>query len=358
MAQKDQALRRPTSRDSLTAVRWAGFASSIAAGVAIGAGTLPNALAAGGVNVAVAAGAAVVATVGLAVGWHTVLAFAAHAREPHERSLALGFGSAFAIIGVALSGWYLASVLAGPVALQSYQRAFLDQLNGALENVAANIAIDNSIVGALDTAGTNLNALSSAEGTGGVVTGRSGCGVVCLGIKNAATGMTAKAAALTGQQRERTEALARARDALSAAVRDVAANDAASLEDNAQRAAALINTAANMRLAIPDLGAGLDLSHARQQIAGSIRDIGAVVEDANSRRRAVAIPVYQPIDAKSAIVAKPQPLAWLAATVIELLPLLLLGLLLTIWRDPEEASPETQAEVQPLRPRHALTPAE
>lgn len=354
---RDTAVR-PIARGSLTAVRWAAFGSAVAAGLAIGAGTLPNALATGGVNIAIAVAAAIVATVGMSVGWHIVLGFAAHAREPHERSLALGFGGALSMIGVALSGWYLASVLAGPVALQSYQRGFLDQLNGALERVAANAAVDQSIVDALDTAGANLNALASAEESAGVVSGRARCGVVCLGIKNAATGMTAKAEALTRQQRGRTEALARARDALGAAIRDVAANDAVGFEENAQQAAASITAAANMRLVVPDLGAGLDLTHARQQIGQSMRDIGAVVEDSNTRRRTIVVPVYQPIDAKGAIMARPQPLAWIAAIVIELLPLLLLGLLLTIWRDPEDASSEMQAEVQPLRPRAILTPAE
>jgi hypothetical protein len=50
----------------------------------------------------------------------------------------------------------------------------------------------------------------------------------------------------------------------------------------------------------------------------------------------IDIPAYEPLDAKNAILIHPQPLPWVVAIVVELLPLLFLGLMLALWRDPED----------------------
>jgi hypothetical protein len=347
---------RPTSIRNVALARWVAGASAVAAGAAIGAGTLPDAIAAGGASIVIPIFVVVVVVLGLSAGWHMLMGYAAHTREAHERSLALGFGSGLTIIGAACSGWFLAALIGGHGALQSHQHAFVDRLKSAYEIVAANTAVDGNIRGAVDTAAANLDTLANAEGSTGVYTGKVGCKVVCLTLRNAAAGFATKGAVLSKGERARNETLARARNAIGDAIRDIAANDTERFEQDVANAAAGINAAANQRLVVPDLGIGIDIDHARQPILRAINDVSAVVEDANSRRRPVVVPAYQPIDTKTAIITNPQPLAWIAAMVIELLPLIFLGLLLTIWRDPEEEAPAEA--VAPFRPRPNLTAAE
>ena len=89
------------------------------------------------------------------------------------------------------------------------------------------------------------------------------------------------------------------------------------------------------------LGNGLATNQARAVIDEAVNNVHSAALVISKQRRTVDIPVYEPIDAKHAILSHPQPLAWVVAIVIEILPLVMLGLLLALWRD-EEKQPEAE----------------
>jgi hypothetical protein len=346
---------RPTSKGYIALARAVGIASSVAAGVAIALGTVPDAIASGNLlNVAIPVILAGVVPFGLSAGWHKLYGYAAHAREVHERAIALGFGGLLFLIGMGSSAWFLASLLGGPSALSDYQAASVERARAAFDVVTANAALETNIIAALNTASGNLASVARDERGSGTMSGRPGNGPVSLGLKNAAASMATMQAGLARQQQERADALARSGEALANASRDIAARDAATFQDDMAKAVAEIRAAAKIRLGVASLNIGLAVpAEAEPVINQTTTAIAAVMTDINSRRRAVTMPDYQPIDAKRAMLTNPQPLAWLAAIVVELLPLVALGLLLTLWRDEEQpAPPDSDNDIPPFLPEH------
>jgi hypothetical protein len=333
---KTPARRRPIAKNYIGLARSVGFAAGVSAGASFGVGTMPDALAAGGLNIALPIIGALVLMIGLGAFWHNLYHYAAHARETHERSIALGFGGGGFLIGASCTAWFLAGILGGPSALNEYKHGYVARDQAAIELASADAALDDNVVVALKTAENNLDATASGECDSGVVSGRRGKGVICAALKNSAGGMTALRGSLAKQQQERDNALSRARDALTDAVRDISTGDDTAFRDDAARAVAETRAGAKIRLGVASLNIGIAApAEALHTIDETASGIAAVMADINMRRRAVTVPDYQPIDAKKAMLTNPQPLAWLAALVIEALPLLMLGLLLTIWRDEE-----------------------
>jgi len=156
--------------------------------------------------------------------------------------------------------------------------------------------------------------------------------------------MAAKSAALGKLQEARLQGIAEAQDAIEDASRAAAGNDRAAFEEAAAKAAAELRNVGASRLTVSDLGIGMAIGHAREPIERVISDVAAVMRDANARHRRVEIPPYRPVDARMAVLVSPQPLPWIVAIVIETLPLIFLGLLLTVWRDEEPPS----AEIRPF----------
>lgn len=359
MAHERFQTARPTSQTHLTLARVAALATSCAAAFAVGLGIFPEAWANGGGYVALPFVAAAVVAILLSSGWHVALGYAAHAREPHEKATAFGFGVVLFLVGVGCSAWFLASMLGGNAALQAQQHDYLDRLTAAVNVAAANAASERNILSALDGAAGNLDRTARAEGSTGIVSGRIGQSVVYTALKNAAATMAAMNMSLNTKGEEREDLLARAREHIQEAQRASAARDLTLFQESAASAASEIAAANAIRFApmLTGLGNGLAPNQARGVIDEAVSNVQSAALAISRQRRVVDIPAYEAIDAKHAILSHPQPLAWVVAIVIELLPLVLFGLLLALWRDPEELS-EAQAEVQPLRPRSVLTPAE
>jgi hypothetical protein len=334
MAANHAASVRPTSGSHLTLCTVAGFATALSAGFAAGLGTLPDAWAAGGFMIALPLVLAVIVTLGLASAWHILFNYGAHARALHERSIAFGFGVALFLVGVGCSGWFLASLIGARPALQSHRLAYVQQLKDASGIVARNVTADGNLVSAVKTAAGNLTLTAAAEGKNGLISGKPGQKVVYATLKNAADSMAAKAADLDKAQDVRT--LSSVQETIDEAARAASEHDGAGFEEAAAKAASDLRAVADARLGVPDLGAGMSIDHARAPITQAIGDVSAVMRDVNGRQRHVDIPFYQPIDGRTAVLIHPQPLAWIVAIVIEVLPLIFLGLLLTLWRDEEE----------------------
>jgi hypothetical protein len=216
-------------------------------------------------------------------------------------------------------------------------------------------------VSALDSAASNLDKTANAEGSNGIVSGRVGQKVVYTALKNAAASMASMRAALGAKGEERDDLLARARDAIREALRASAAHDTTLFQESTANAVSAIAAANAIRFApgLAGLGNGLAPNYARGVIDESVSNVHSAALVISKQRRTVDIPVYAPTDAKHAILSHPQPLAWVVAIVIEILPLVMLGLLLALWRDEEK-----QAEAEPLqnferpRPRVMTVPAE
>ena len=350
-------LARPTSQTHLTLARVAALATSCAAAFAVGLGIAPDAFASGGAYIALPFVAAAVVAILLTAGWHVALGYAADAREVHERAIAFGFGVVLSLIGVGCSGWFSATLFGGNAALQAQQHDYLDRLTVAMNVAAGNAASERNIVSALDSAASNLDKTANAEGSNGIVSGKIGQKVVYTALKNAAASMASMRAALDAKGEERDELLARARDAIREALRASASHDATLFQESTANAANAIAAANAIRFApsLAGLGNGLATNQARSVIDESVNNVHSAALAISRQRRTVDIPVYEPIDAKHAILSHPQPLAWVVAIVIEILPLVMLGLLLALWRD-EEKQPEAESMQSFERPRPRVMP--
>lgn len=344
MAEDYPVRARPTSHGHLTLARVAAFATSVSAGVAVGLVVLPDAWQSGGLMVAAPLIPAVVVTLGLASAWHMLLGYGAHAKKLHERAIAFGLGFALFLVGAGSSAWSLVSLIGGQGALQSYRLTYVERLKEGESAITSNATVDSGLIGALDTASGNLASMADAEAKSGLISGKVGRAVVFATLKNASDSVAAKSAALGKLQDGRAQLLAQAQDTIEDASRAASQNDRAAFEEAAAKAASELRAASAIRLTVSDLGIGMALDHARAPIERVINDVSSVMRDVNARQRRVDIPLYRPIDARMAVLANPQPLPWIVAMVIETLPLTLLGLLLTLWR--EEASP--LAEIHPF----------
>jgi hypothetical protein len=352
MADNHAASTRPTSRSHLTLCTVAGFATSLSAGLAAALGTLPDAWAAGGLMIAMPLVLGVVVTLGLASAWHILFRYGAHARALHERSIAFGIGVSLFLVGVGCSGWFTAYLIGARPALQSHRLVYVQQLRGVSGTVAGNVTADGSVVSAVKTAAGNLASTAEAEGKYGLTSGKAGQSVVYATLENAANSMAVKAAELDKAQDVRTQALTSVQQTIDDAARAASQQDGAGFEEAAAKAASELRAVADNRVGVSDLGVGMSIEHARAPITQAITDVSNVMRVVNARQKHVEIPFYQPIDGRMAVLVNPQPLPWIVAIVIEVLPLIFLGLLLTLWRDEEEPT----AEIRPFgRRRPVLT---
>ena len=248
-------------------------------------------------------------------------------------------------MSLGLSGWLLATVIGGAAALQDYQHRAVEYVRAASDYVSGNLAVEANIVTALNTAANNLAAAADSECTYGLFTPHPGEGPVCRGIRNAASGLVKMRRDLMKQQQEVNEALARSDEALASATRDIAARDMSGFQDDMAKAVAEVRAAEKVHLGVESLNIGLAVpAQAESLINQTTSGLSSVMSNINSNRhRVVTVPDYQPIDQKTAMLKNPQLTAWLAAVVVDLLPMICLGLLLTIWRD-EETPPPRQSD--------------
>lgn len=345
MVEQSSHSPRPTAQKYLTLARVVGLGTSCAAAFSVGLGIWPEAMASGGANVALPFVAGAVISILLTAGWHVALGYAAHAGVLHEKAIAAGFGVALFLIGIGCSGWFMASMLAGHAAIQAHQHEYLRRLAAAADIAAANAAAERNLISSINSAGSNLAKTANAEGTAGIVSGKVGQNVVWNALKNAAEAFSRAAVDLDGKREERDDILSRAREDIRDAQRASTAHDDAAFQERVTDAAAQIAAANAIRFApnITGLGNGFAPGHARSVIDETVRNVQADALAISKQRRAVEIPGYESMDAKRAILSYPQPLAWIVATVIELLPLLMLGLMLALWRDAE-----TRLEPDPM----------
>lgn len=277
---------------------------------------------------------AIVVAGGLAAGWHVVLGMAAHAISTHAKIIAFTIGFGLAVIGTATSAWFLAAKIGGVPAIQTHQSKYLNSLQAASQLVAENSAVETEIVLALENGATRLTDAAQSEGKFGTFSGTAGFKGVFDTLNNTAKSLLATRIDLKKRALKRNRLLSGARSQIEEAGRALSQHDGNMFEVSANRAASLIAEANRIRLSV--LTTGLDIGSntgaAGQEINSVTGNIASTSQEVESRQRLVSIPVFVPMDAKTAIVTYPAALPWIMAILIEGLPLIMLGLLIALPR--------------------------
>lgn len=347
---------KPTSQgNALALARCVSIACSAACGVAVFLGIFPQTASnVGALSYVLPFIAPPILAFGMAAAWHTTYGVAAHATELHRQCIALAFGAGLFLVGCFTSAWFLAAKIGGAGAIEAYQHQAIERLKRASEVVAGNASADAALLAAVEHGGDALRiAAVSEDKTGVVARGKTGKGVAFRGLSDAAESMAKVASDMRQQAGTRGDLLAAAQTAMSEAERDAATGNVAGFEQAFTKASETLNAAEKIRLsaAASALGIGWAVDRsAAPHVNATLQEIEKVRQLSNSNRRAIAIPVYTAIDDRQAVLNAPQPLAWIAAVMIEALPLAMLGLLLLLWR---EETPEQETWLPPL---YAPTP--
>lgn len=342
--------KKPTSQgNALVLARCVSIACSVACGVAVFLGIFPRGGNAGALSYVLPFIAAPILAFGMAAAWHVVQGVGAHATELHRQVIALAFGAGLFLVGCFTSAWFLAAKIGGPSAIEAYQHQAIERLKRAGEVVASNASADAALLAAVEHGGDALRIAAVSEDKAGVVArGKTGKGVAFRGLSDAAESMAKVASDMRQQASTRGDLLTAAQTAMGEAERDAAAGDAAGFEEAFAKASENLNAAEKIRLsaAASSLGIGWAVDRsAAPHVNATLQEIEKVRQFSNANRRTIAIPVYTAIDDRQAILNAPQPLAWIAAVMIETLPLAMLGLLLLLWR---EETPEPETSLPPF----------
>jgi hypothetical protein len=361
---------RDTSKFALTALRWGTLGNAALCALAIVFGTWPDAVADGNLlNGILPIVAAAVVAFGLGAGWHFILGVAAHAEseEPHKKALAACLGVVLCAVGLATSGWYLASKIGGPSAVLSYQLGYMERLKEAAATVAANGAAEQGLIAGFEVGANTARASASSEDATGFHTGgKIGKGSVYESLMLLAGSLTNTTGTLRAAETDRSEHLTRAAHDFAEATKAAAALNAVQFEQAVNHAASEIAAAGNIRLT--DIAAGFGgglvvATKARPVVDDVANSIKKAVARADENRRPLSVPVYVPVTARDAVRSNPPPLAWIAAGVIEFLPLIGLAILLLLWRERHDHDDDSGAIFTPVFPptaraRPTLRPAE
>lgn len=285
--------------------------------------------------------------------WHGLLGAAADAKTIGQGSIFFALGTAVCGIAIGVSALPLAATVGGPAALQTHQYEHINVLNVALDAAASNATNDQGILTAVVGAAENIWSTSKAEGDNGVVTAKPGEKTVWATLRAAAGSFDQMTKTLTGIGNDRNTLISRAREDVTAANAAISAHDSNAFEENARSAAANIVAANAITYAhnLAGFGNGLPPNGTAGPIIDkAVRNIQSSATTISKQRRTVSVPPYVPLDYRAAMIANPQPFAWIAAISIEILPMILMGLLLALPREPQPAEPEEPTPMLALSP--------
>ncbi len=326
-----------TAAAFLTLARIIGLLVALSAGLAVCLGSYSDVVASDGpANFVLPFVIAIVVAGGLAAGWHVVFGMAAQAETNQEKVVTAIIGAGLVVIGVATSAWFLAGKIGGAPAIQAHQNAYVQELQEAEGLVAANAAKEAEVLRAAELGAATLDATAEGEGRYGAVSGKAGYKGIYSTLKNAASALLGAHGDLHGTDAKRNRLLTRARREIERAVKAIADHDAAAFKEATGRAATLMADADRIRLSgvANGISIGSASGPAGREILAAVNAVTSVARGVEGQLLPITIPVYQPMDAKTAITVYPQPLPWLMAILIEALPLIMLGLLLALPRAP------------------------
>ncbi|MCP4195972.1 MAG: hypothetical protein GY762_02385, partial [Proteobacteria bacterium] len=269
---------------------------------------------------------------GLGAGWHVVFAMGAQAITTQAKSIAFAIGIGLVIVGMATSAWFLATKIGGSTAVQTHQTQYLGKLKEAEKLVGENFAKDAVILQKAKQGVAKLEADADGEGKHGTFSGERGFKGVYVSLKNAAESLLGVERSLKKLDGKRRHLMNGARREFDEAARAISARNSAAFRESVSRATVLLDDVERIRLS--NVVAGLSLGSASGDAGKAIlttqNGISDKADEINAEYLAVSIPVYVPMDAKTAVTTYPAPLPWLMAILLECLPLLMLGLLLAL----------------------------
>lgn len=339
--------RRPTSTTHLQSIRAGTLLAACTAAFGLFLALWPEAQQRGGAGLLLPFIAAGVLGSVIAVAWYATMHIAAHVRKPHEYVLIVLIGVVLVTVGIGTSGLSLAALFGGTSAVKAHQREFIENLRATASAVATNAVNDGTIVTALDKDALNLHASSEEEGKFGSVSGHPGKREVFSGLADASTAFANSKNKLAQRQRHRDELLVGAEDNLGKDEQEVAKGQASLFEELIAKAREEISDAAKISLIDEDfegLARGLT-SNGQALIDQAMSDISEVVSKSRNKQLTLSIPIYFPANDREAILSNPQPLAWTAAPLCEICPLILLSLVLMTWREPDEGEASVAARM-------------
>ena len=352
--------KRPTARRALKATRGVALGCAIIGGSGTGSSIFSDALAKGDpIGCLLAFGVGIVIAAGIATGWHYALGLAAHTEEdgePEKKAQAVVIAAFLLFVGCGTSGWYLTSRIGGANAEQQHQLEHTQKLAGSADAVKSNSGLDDGLVASVETSASAMRSAAESEREAGLMShGQRGAGVVYRTLNDAADNMRDMAAKLRDLVASRDNHLKHTLQNLVEARKAAASHDTGHFEEAVARAASEIAAADQTPIlaTASTLRPGVVTSNSRATIEAAFNDIGRAAGLVAENRREVSVPVYVPIDAKQAVIAHPPILAWVAALLIEGIPLILLAVLLILWRNDDDDSAPPAVESEP-RPRSSL----
>jgi hypothetical protein len=333
---------RETSKLALLSLRAVALGNCALCTGAVALGTYPEALAEGGANVVLPLGAAAVLGIGLGTAWHFILGIASHAEkgETHKKALAACLGAVLCGVGFGTSAWFLASKIGGASAVQSVRLEHVRKLSDGLNVAALNAGSEQGLIASLDGGASALKSSAAREAKGTGASGRVGEKAVYESLMILAESISDTANAMRDGKKRRDDLLASGeRNIAEAAKAATAGSDGTAFQQAATRAGRAIADADNIHLRdyAGNIGGGVVVAaKARPIVDDVISRMKQALDRAEDSRRPLALPVFVPVTAKEAVILNPPPLAWIAAGVIEFLPLIGLSILLLLWREHDD----------------------
>ncbi len=322
-----------TAGDFLGLARVVGFAAAILVAIALGLGSYNDIVSSDGpANFILPFAIAIVVAGGLGAGWHVVFAMAAQANTIQAKSIAFAIGIGLMIIGMGTSAWFLASKIGGSTAIQTHQTLYLVEFKEAEKLISQNFAKESVILQLAKLGASKLEADALGEGKHGTFSGKSGFKGVYISLKNAAESLLGVQGGLKKLENKRRRLMNGVRREVDEAARAISERDGSMFRKSVSRAAALLADADSIRLssAVAGMSLGSAPGDAGNAILTTQSGIGDKADEIEAELLAVSIPIYVPMDAKTAVTTYPAPLPWLMAILLEGLPLLMLGLLLAL----------------------------
>jgi hypothetical protein len=356
--------------------------ASIAASIAVFWGLRGVLAADGGLAswITPAAAAVALATL-LGGGWHILMGMVPRAQGARV-PIILGLGIGLTAVAIATSSWWLAAGLGGSTAVRHHHSRIFMETGAAASAILQQAEPEREVVQAVRLAQSTYQGLAEGEIKEGRISGKAGPGRVSRELTDAAQALGQQQTAMLDLIGRRESVVAAARAALQQAQRGSAAGNEA--EVGAFVGDALAHLAEAQRLSVVDLAGSAGMvqigSSGLARLEEATARIAEVARRVRQDRKPIELPVWQPMGRAEAVIVYSDhvALAWVVAVAIDLMPLLLLGMLLTARRQDEDdmhgandtrvppandggmhgSSGEVVGLRRPAQPTAHLTPAE
>lgn len=245
------------------------------------------------------------------------------------RTASPSWGAAWLVLAVLVwaasigtSGRYMAALVDGVGAIYQHEAAYLREIGGAVAASEAKTSVDRPLIDIVAAEARNLRGVQDGERRYGTISGRPGGKGVTDVVGREADAFDALGTNLRTLDARRAEYLAQT-DRQLAEARNAASGgkEEAFIEATTAAARSLKQAGAISLLdAAGGLGAGMVVDAARGPFEQAKREVDQFVASAREKQAAFAVPVFQPMSDKDAVIAYPPVAAWILAVMVESFP--------------------------------------